>query len=76
MKGLASEPHNWNQWAGETCKAGTQQTGGRVPYVRKYFHVAMLCVYVPGVLYKPELLYLASAIAAGGLIVIEVRDMS
>lgn len=43
--------------------------------VRKYFHVAMICVYIPGLILCPNLLYLASVLVAVILIILEVIRM-
>ncbi|KAL4227283.1 dolichol kinase [Mactra antiquata] len=39
--------------------------------LRKYFHLAILCVYVPGLIFAPTLLYIASTVAAAVLILAE-----
>lgn len=40
--------------------------------LRKYFHVAILCVYMPGLMLAPPLLYIASILAAAVLVILEV----
>ncbi|XP_052792533.1 uncharacterized protein LOC128226614 isoform X1 [Mya arenaria] len=43
---------------------------------RKYFHLAMLLVYFPGLVFHPKLLYLASVVATGVLVLIEYARYS
>ena len=46
---------------------------GVVPmFVRKYFHVVIICVYLPGIMYSHRLLYLASFAAIAVFLLIEV----
>ena len=40
--------------------------------VRKYFHILAICIYVPGILYDVDLLYLASAGTVFIFILLEV----
>ncbi|WAR00196.1 hypothetical protein MAR_024568 [Mya arenaria] len=42
---------------------------------RKYFHLAMLLVYFPGLVFHPKLLYLASVVATGVLVLIEKFEL-
>ncbi|XP_060565278.1 uncharacterized protein LOC132724437 [Ruditapes philippinarum] len=54
-------------------KVKVEESGsGDTTSVRKLFHVAMICVYIPGLLLSPSLLYLASIVIAAVLIITEV----
>ncbi|XP_053405946.1 dolichol kinase-like [Mercenaria mercenaria] len=62
------------QFESQRSKKLKEKTSGSedATSVRKFFHVAMICVYVPGLMLCPNLLYLASIVIAAVLIILEV----
>lgn len=43
---------------------------------RKGFHLLAILVYIPGLLWEPTLLYLASGVIMGGFIMLEVIQLT